>query len=52
MRVFQLLDHCNVVQLDVQILVHALQCAADGDVIFELNRDFVVDQRLEETGTE
>ena len=43
MRVLQLLHHCDIVQLDVEILVHALQCPADGNVVFELDRDFVVD---------
>lgn len=48
MGVFQLIHHGDVVQFDVEVLVDALEGAANGDVILELNSDFVVDQRLEE----
>lgn len=48
MRVLQLLHHTNIIQLDIQILINALQRAADLDVVLELDRDFVVDERLEE----
>lgn len=41
----------SVVQLDVQVLVHALQCAADLHFVLEFDRDFVLDQRFEETDT-
>jgi hypothetical protein len=47
-RVLHLLDHRDVVQLDVEVLVHALQRAAHGDVILELDGDLVVHQSLEE----
>ena len=47
MRVFEVFQHCYIVQLDVQILVHALQCSSDGDVILELDRHFSIYQRLE-----
>jgi len=48
MRVFQLIHNRDVVQLDIQILIHALQCPTDRDVVLEFDGDFVVDQRLEE----
>ncbi len=48
MRVLDLVDHGDVVQLDVEILVDTLERAADLDVVLELYRDGGVDQRLEE----
>ncbi len=48
MRVLELLDDGNVVELDVEVLVHALQRAAELDVVLELHRDLLVDERLEE----
>ena len=52
MWVLDLLDDLDVLQLDVEVLVHALERAADLDVVLELDRDLVVDQGLEETGLE
>jgi hypothetical protein len=43
-----LIHRLGVVQLDVQILVHALQCAAYLHFILEFDGDFVVDERFEE----
>jgi hypothetical protein len=48
MRILQFLDNLNVIQLDVQVLVHAFQDALELNVIFELHGDLVVDERLEE----
>lgn len=48
MRVFHLLHHTDIIQLDIQVLIHALQRPADGDVVFQLHGDFVVDERFEE----
>src|ERR1700712_3371240 len=48
MRILHLFHHRDVIQLDVQVLIHALQGASDGDVVLELDSDLVVDQRLEE----
>lgn len=39
----------RVVELDVQVLIHALQCASDLDFVLELHGDLVLDERLEET---
>lgn len=50
MGVFQLFHHLNIVELDVEILIHRLQRAADGDVVLELHRDLVVNEGLEEAG--
>lgn len=44
----QLVDGLGVVQLDVQVLVDALERAADLDFVLELYGDFVLDERLEE----
>ena len=48
MRVLHLFHHRNVVQLDVEVLVHALQRAAHRDVVLELDGDLMVHQCLEE----
>ena len=45
-----LVHRLGVVQLDVQVLVHALQRAADLHFVLEFDCDFVLDQRFEETG--
>lgn len=50
MRVLDLFDHGNVIELDVQVLVDALEGAADLDVVLELDGDLMVDEGLEETG--
>lgn len=49
MRILELLHHLNVIELDVEVLVHALQNALELDVVFELHGDLMVDERLEET---
>lgn len=46
-RILELVDDLDVVELDVEILVHALERAAQLDVVLELHRDLVVNQRLE-----
>jgi hypothetical protein len=51
-RIFDLLEHLDVVELDVEVLVDALEDAADLDVVFELDRDLVVDEGFEEAGRE
>ncbi len=48
MGVLEVLDDTDVVELNVEVLVNALQRAADLDVVLELDRDLVVDERLEE----
>ena len=48
MRPFQLIHRLCIVQLDVQVLVHTLQRAADLDFVFEFDSDFVLDERFEE----
>lgn len=52
MRILELLHHLNVIELDVEVLVHALQNALELDVVFELHGDLMVDERLEETEEE
>jgi hypothetical protein len=45
----QLICRLRIIQLDVQILIDALQCAADADFILQLYGNFMLDERLEET---
>lgn len=49
-RILELLDDGNVIELDVEVLVDALEYAADLDVVFELYSDLVVDESFEEAG--
>lgn len=48
MRPPQLIHRLCIVQLDVQVLVHALECSADLDFVLEFDGDFVLDERFEE----
>jgi len=48
MWVFDIVENHNVVQLDVQVLIHALKSSSYRNVILELDCDFVIDQGLEE----
>lgn len=48
MRVLDLLDDADVLQLDVEILVDTLERATDLNVIFEFDRDLMVDEGFEE----
>lgn len=52
MRVFNVLQYSNVVELDVQVLVHTLQSSADGDVILELHRHLCVSRVSSNTSRE
>lgn len=51
MRVLQLLHDRDIVQLDVEVLVHALQRAAHRDVVLELHRHLMIDESFEEAGS-
>jgi hypothetical protein len=44
-----LVDCLCVVEFDVEVLVYALERAADLDFVFEFDGDFVLDERFEET---
>ena len=48
MWVLELFDNLDIVKLDVEILVHALEDALELDVVLELDGDLVVDKGLEE----
>lgn len=48
MRILELLDDLNVIELNVEVLVDALEDALELDVVFELDGDFVVDEGFEE----
>lgn len=49
--VLELLDYRDIIKLDVEILVDALEGAPQLDVVLELDGDLVVDEGLEEAGT-
>lgn len=48
--VFQFIHDRDVLELDVQELVHALEGTSYRYIVLELNCDFVVDEGLEEAG--
>lgn len=48
MRVLELFDDGNIVELDVEVLIYALERAAEADVVFELDGDLMVDEGFEE----
>lgn len=47
-RVFQFVQDHNVVEFDVEVLVDGLEGAPDGDVVFQLDRDGLLGECLEE----
>ena len=50
MRVLVEVKHFNIIQLDVEILVDALQGTADSDVVLEFDDNGVVGEGFKETG--
>lgn len=48
MWVLKILHYRDIIELDVEILIHGFQGPPDLDVVLELDSDFMVDQRLEE----
>lgn len=48
MRILELLKHLYIIQFDVQELVDGFERASYGDIIFELDGDFVVHKGFEE----
>ena len=51
MGVLELIDNLDVVELDVEVLVDALEDALELNVVLELDGDLVVDESLEEATT-
>lgn len=49
MRILQLFYDGDVVELNVEVLVDALQRAAELDIVLKLYGDLMVNERLEET---
>lgn len=49
-RVLQLVDHLHILELDVKELIDGFEGAADGDVVFQLDGYFAVDEGFEEAG--
>lgn len=47
-RVLHLFHYLDIFQLDVEVLIHALEYAFKLYVVLELDGDLVVDQSLEE----
>lgn len=50
MRVLNLLEHLNIVQLDVQELINRFESPFDRDVVLKLDGDLVIDKGFEEAG--
>ena len=50
MRILVKVKHLNIIQLDVEVLVDALQGAADSDVVLEFDDNGVVGEGFKETG--
>jgi hypothetical protein len=48
MRPPHLIHRLRVIQLDVQVLIHALERAADLHFVLEFDGDFVLDEGFEE----
>lgn len=48
MWVLQLIKNGDIIELNVQVLIHALQSAANGYVILEFNRDRVIHEGFKE----
>ena len=48
MGVLQLFNNLNIIEFDVEELVHGFQYSSDRDVILEFHSDFVVDEGFEE----
>jgi hypothetical protein len=48
-RVFQLLYHRYIIQLDIKILIYRFQRSPELDVVLELYGHLVVDERFEKT---
>jgi len=48
MRVLVQVEHIDIIELDVQVLVDGFESAADADVVFELNGHGLVCEGLEE----
>jgi hypothetical protein len=46
-----LVHRLSIIQLDIQILIYALECAADLDFVLEFDGDFVLDKCFEKTAT-
>jgi hypothetical protein len=49
MRPPHFIHRLSIVQLDVQVLIYALERPADLDFVLEFDGDFVLDERFEET---
>jgi hypothetical protein len=49
MRPPRLIRRLRIIQLNIQVLIDALQRSANADFVLEFDRDFVLDERLEET---
>jgi hypothetical protein len=48
MWIFKLIEHLDVLQLNIEILVYTFERPADRNIVLELDGDFVVDEGLEE----
>lgn len=48
MWIFVFIQDLNIVKFDVQVLIDGLESSSNRDVVFQLERYLVVDERLEE----
>jgi len=48
MWILQLINNRDIIKFDVEVLIDALEGAADGDVVFELDGHGGVDEGFEE----
>lgn len=48
MWVFQVLNHLDFIELNIEVLIDRLEDTADLDIVLEFDSDFVVHQGLEE----
>lgn len=47
MRVLELLDNLDVIELNVEVLIHTLEDTLELNIVLELNSDLVVNKSLE-----
>jgi hypothetical protein len=47
-RIFVQVEHVDIVEFDVEVLVDRFECAADADVVFQFDGDDVVGEGFEE----
>jgi len=49
MRIPHLLQNADIIQLDIQELIHGFQCSLHREIVLELDDDGLLHQSFEET---